>query len=262
METYFNIRYEFDSRKVHDRIARQIEAGTADYICVADGVIMNTVNRDPEYMRVVNSGMFSICDSSYVPLYIRWIHHKSFRQYCGSQIFLDVIRSRRYRMIFLGTSLETLNGLRENLLQYNPDVMSMTFCELPFKSVEAFDYPAIAKMIEADGAQIVWVALGAPKQEIFMYRLKPHLAHGVMIAVGAAFKFHSGLAVKRAPQWMIQAHLEFLYRILCEPRKQLKRCGWIIITLPRILLGELRRKWQTKYDMQMDKEALRSKDQN
>ena len=97
-------------------------------------------------------------------------------------------------------------------------------------------------MLAADGADIVWVALGAPKQEIFMARLKPHLGHGVMIAVGAAFKFFSGQGERRAPQWMLRHHLEFAYRIYSQPRKQLRRCGLIVATLPSLLFHEWRRK--------------------
>lgn len=241
METYFNIRYEFDKKLVLEYIDRQIKK-SADYICVADGVILNTANRDAEYLRVVNGGMFSICDSSYVPLYIKWIYGKKFQQYCGSQIFMDIVCSRKYRMIFLGTSLNILHGLKENLKDANPDVSGMTFCELPFKKVYEFDYQAIAKIIENDGAEIIWIALGAPKQEIFMSKLKPYLKTGVMIAVGAAFKFYSGVDVNRAPKWMIKNRLEFIYRIINEPKKQLKRCGWIIATLPGLLFGEYKRK--------------------
>ncbi|MDH6342258.1 N-acetylglucosaminyldiphosphoundecaprenol N-acetyl-beta-D-mannosaminyltransferase [Parabacteroides sp. PFB2-12] len=242
METYFNIRYEFDKKQVHTAIEERLRQEGADYICVADGVILNIANRKPDYLQVVNGGMFSICDSGYVPLYIQWLYDRRFEQYCGSQIFMDIIQSRRYRMIFMGTSQATLDGLKENLTQWNPEVEAMTFYELPFRSVEEFDYPAIANMIETDGAEIIWVALGAPKQEIFMNRLKPHLQRGVMIAVGAAFKFFSGTEVKRAPEWMIKARLEFLYRIFSEPKKQLKRCAWIVITLPRILFIEWKRK--------------------
>lgn len=103
MNTYFNIRYEFDKQLVTKSIAQQIRR-KADYICVADGVVLNTANLNPEYLKVVNGGMFSICDSSYVPLYIRWIYGIQYEQYCGSQIFIDIIRSRKYRMIFMGTS--------------------------------------------------------------------------------------------------------------------------------------------------------------
>jgi len=228
---------------IQDLISKQIATGMADYICVADGVILNIANRNPEYLNVVNGGMFSICDSSYVPLYIKWLYGKDVNQYCGSQIFIDIIRSRKYRMIFLGASRNVLYGLKENLKTVNPNVEYMTFYELPFKKADEFDYPAIAEMIAKDGAEIIWIALGAPKQELFMSKLKPHLKHGsVMIAVGAAFKFYSGVDSRRAPKWMVRHHLEFVHRIFSEPQKQLKRCGWIILTLPGLLYGEWKRK--------------------
>ena len=68
MQTYFNIRYEFDTEAVHAAIARRLPAPGADYIAVADGVILDFANRNPAYLDVINSGMFAICDSSYVPL--------------------------------------------------------------------------------------------------------------------------------------------------------------------------------------------------
>ena len=70
MNTYFNINYEFDKAEVH----RQIEAAQKGYICVADGVVMNTANRNPEYLKVVNGSLFSICDSSWVPVYLKSIN--------------------------------------------------------------------------------------------------------------------------------------------------------------------------------------------
>ena len=56
----------------------------------------------------------------------------------------------------------------------------------------------------------------------------------------------SGLEVKRAPKWMVDNHLEFVYRIFSEPKKQLKRCGWIIATLPGLLLKEYKRARRNK----------------
>ena len=126
-------------------------------------------------------------------------------------------------------------------------IANMTFYELPFCSVDQFDYPEIAGKVNADGADIIWVALGAPKQEIFMSKLKPYLHKGVMIAVGAAFKFYSGLDERRAPEWMVKHHLEFVYRIFSEPKKQLKRCSWIIITLPGLLFGEWKKKQKMRH---------------
>ncbi len=244
METYFNIRYEFDKDQVHARIASRLTRPGSDYICVADGVILDTVNKNEDYKRVVENGMFAICDSSYVPIYLKWIYGIRRIQYSGSQIFHDIISQRKYRMIFMGTSTEILAALQANLTKINPDVASMKFIELPFKRVEDFDYPSIAKTIEDDGAEIVWVALGAPKQEYFMANLQPHLSRGVMIAVGAAFKFFSGVDANRAPEWMVRNHMEFVYRIISEPKKQIKRCWGIVRSLPSILIQENKRKSQ------------------
>lgn len=242
METYFNIRYEFNRQRVHELIDEQLAKTEPGYICVADGVILNIANRNPQYLDVVNGSMFSICDSSYVPIYLKWIYGIKREQYCGSQIFMDIIKMKKYRMFFMGTSTQTLTTLKTNLTKWDSRIADMMFYELPFRAVEDFDYKAIAEEVNADGADVIWIALGAPKQEIFMSKLKPYLNRGVMIAVGAAFKFYSGLDEKRAPQWMVKHHLEFVYRIFSDPQKQLRRCAWIVITLPKLLFGEWKRK--------------------
>lgn len=246
MESFFNIRYEFDKNEVHNAIARRLTKPGSDYICVSDGNILNNTYKDHDYLNVINGGMFSICDSSYVPLYLRWIYGIKRPQYAGSDIFRDIVSQRKYRMIFLGAQQKTLDSLKKELSKMNPDVKSMTFEELPFLDVEDFDYEGIARMIEHDKAEIIWISLGAPKQERFMAKLKPHLGHGVMIAIGATFNFFSGLDIKRAPEWMIRNHMEFIYRIFSEPSKQIKRCQGIISTLPALLRREYTNKKNRK----------------
>ena len=66
MNTYFNINYEFDKQKVHEAIAT-VQKG---YICVSDGVVLSTANKDKSYLEAVNGSLFSICDSSWVPVYL------------------------------------------------------------------------------------------------------------------------------------------------------------------------------------------------
>lgn len=246
METYFNIRYEFERDYVHDAIDRRLRQSGADYICVADGVILDTANRQPDYLEVVNSGMFSICDSSFVPVYVRMIHGRRHDQYCGSQIFRDIVSSGRYRMAFLGGNRQILDSLRDNISQWNPAVRDMLFMELPFLEAHEFDYPGIAAALEEDGADIIWISLGAPKQEYFMHRLKPHLSRGVIIAVGAAFKFYSSTGERRAPKWMVSHHMEFVFRIMQDPRKQLRRCRSILMSLPKLLWKEKQNKLKTR----------------
>ena len=242
MNTYFNINYEFDKAEVHS----QIEKVQKGYICVADGVVLNTANRNKEYLDVVNGGMFAICDSSWVPLYLKSIYGVKYEQYCGSEIFKDIVSSRKYRMIFMGTQQATLDALQKELMVMNPDVANMKFVELPFRDVDGFDYQEIAQMIKEDGAKIIWVALGAPKQERFMNKLLPYLESGVMLGVGAVFKFYSGTDESRCPKWIQKNHLEFVYRIIQDPKKQLKRCFWIVATLPKLYLEEVKRKRSLK----------------
>lgn len=244
MEKYFDIRYQFDVPTVHKNIEEHISNGTPGYICVADGNILTMVHNNEEYRNVIDGSIFSICDSSWVPKFVKWIYGYERKHYCGSDIFIDIVRSRKYRMIFLGTRQTVLDALQQNITKENPDVAEMTFKELPFCNVEEFDYKSIAQTIENDGADIIWVALGAPKQELFMNRLEPHLKKGVMIAIGAAFNFYSGLsdAPQRCPAWMRKMHLEFLHRIFKEPKKQIRRCWHITTTLPAILRKENRLK--------------------
>ena len=244
MEKYFDIRYQFDVPTVHKNIEEHISNGTPGYICVADGNILTMVHNNEEYRNVIDGSIFSLCDSSWVPKFVKCIYGYERKHYCGSDIFIDIVRSRKYRMIFLGTRQTVLDALQQNLAKENPDVAEMTFKELPFCNVEEFDYKSIAQTIENDGADIIWVALGAPKQELFMNRLEPHLKKGVMIAIGAAFNFYSGLsdAPQRCPAWMRKMHLEFLHRIFKEPKKQIRRCWHITTTLPAILRKENRLK--------------------
>ena len=123
-----------------------------------------------------------------------------YEQYCGAQIFKDIVSSQKYRMMFMGTSQRTLDGLKNTIKVWNPDVLAMTFYALPFCNVNGFDYEDIARRVEESEADIIRVALGAPKQ------------------------------------------VEWVYRIMRSPKKQLKRCSMIILTLPRLLIGEWRRK--------------------
>lgn len=248
MEKFFEIRYEFDKAQVHAAIDARLREPGSDYICVADGNILALVHQDEKYREVINGGMFSVCDSGYVPLYLKWLYGIKRSQYCGSDIFIDIISSGKYKMSFLGTNQHVLEQLRRELTAYNPAVADMGFHELPFCTADEFDYPGIARMVEEEAPDIVWVALGAPKQEKFMARLKPHLHHGVMIAVGAAFQFYSKCGVKRAPKWMIKCKMEWVYRIWAEPRKQLKRVGNLIPAMFGTLRAEyaVKKKHKTK----------------
>ena len=159
-------------------------------------------------------------------------------QYSGSDIFRDLTGAQKYTMAFLGASQEVLDALKAELTKVDPRIADMLFLALPFADVDGVDYEAIARQVNAADPYIVWLALGAPKQEFFAARLAPLLHRGVIIPVGAVFNFRAGLGIRRAPQWMVRAHLEFLHRLWTEPRKQIKRIWPILRWTPAILREE------------------------
>lgn len=246
MPTYFHINYELERQKVLERIdaccAQRDETDAtetgAGCVVVADGNVLVQVHRNPDYRAIVQGALFSICDSSWVPLYLKRLYGFRPQQYSGSDIFRDLTSAGKYKMAFLGASQEVLDALRAELTKVDPRIADMPFRALPFAEADAFDYEAIAEDLNSESPDIVWVALGAPKQERFAARLAPLLRRGVIIPVGAVFNFRAGLGIRRAPQWMVRCHLEFVYRIFTEPRKQLRRVWQILRWTPAILREE------------------------
>ena len=90
-----------------------------------------------------------------------------------------------------------------------------------------------------------------------MRKLKPYLKHGVMIGVGAAFNFYSGLGERRAPSWITRAHLEFVYRIFQSPKKQLSRCWGILNTLPGMVWREYSLSFNTRKSKRLKRKVKR-----
>jgi len=226
-----------------DRIIQStIESRGKGYVCSMESNNLTIANRNPEFRKVVNGALVNICDGSVLAKILGRIHHKSFASYIGADLFTRYVGMCRYRQFFLGNTRPVLDGLRENLCRVDPKIAGMRFEELPFRKVEEFDYPAIAAMINADRPDIIWVSLGAPKQEMFMARLLPYLDSGVMFGFGAIFNFNSTAGnVRRAPRWMLKLKMEWLHRAMEEPRKNIPRYWSFIKLLPSLILKERRK---------------------
>jgi N-acetylglucosaminyldiphosphoundecaprenol N-acetyl-beta-D-mannosaminyltransferase len=91
----------------------------------------------------------------------------------------------------------------------------------PFRELTAEEDEAAVQMINASGAQTVWVSLGCPKQELWMTQHHESI-QAVQVGVGAAFAYHAG-TIQRAPLWMQNAGLEWLHRLASEPQRLWKR---------------------------------------
>jgi N-acetylglucosaminyldiphosphoundecaprenol N-acetyl-beta-D-mannosaminyltransferase len=84
------------------------------------------------------------------------------------------------------------------------------------------EFERMAGMIRESGANLIWVGLGCPKQERWIAENKDRLPPGVYFGIGAAFAFHAG-EVSQAPAWIQRMGMEWLYRLLAEPRRLWRR---------------------------------------
>jgi N-acetylglucosaminyldiphosphoundecaprenol N-acetyl-beta-D-mannosaminyltransferase len=124
--------------------------------------------------------------------------------------------------IFLyGTTPNTLQRLERRLRETFPTLKVVGAISPPFRALSPEEDAAIVASINRSGAQIVWVGLGCPKQEAWMQSHRGQVK-AVMVGVGAALDFHAGV-VKRAPLWMQRNGLEWVHRVLQDPRRLAKR---------------------------------------
>lgn len=239
---YFNVKIEFDKEKIDRTIGQAITADRVGYVCVVESNNLTVANNHPPFMDVMDHSLINSCDGSVLALMLGHIHHQPFQSYTGADIFTNYIQKKTYKHYFLGNTPQVLEGLRNTLTAIDPRIKEMKFCTLPFRSVEEFNYQEIAQRINKDGPDIIWVSLGAPKQEMFMNKLQPYLNRGVMVGIGAVFNFNSSVGhVKRAPKWMIKLRLEWLYRALEEPKKNIPRYWNFIKILPGLIREEKRK---------------------
>lgn len=240
MKKYFGVYIEFDSRKFDQIVYDAVKNGIPGYCCAVEANNLSYAHHHSDFMEVMNGAMVNSCDGAVIAKILARIHHEDIDCYPGTDIF-DIYTARgKYRQFFLGNTPEVLASLKENLVsKRDPKIADMQFESLPFRKVEKFDYQGIADMINADSPDIIWVSLGAPKQEYFMARLKPYLKRGVLFGVGAAFNFNASVGnVKRAPEWMHKIRLLWLHRALEEPKKNIPRYWRFIKLLPKLIWEE------------------------
>ena len=134
---------------------------------------------------------------------------------------LKISAEEGYRHFFYGSTEETLEKLQRTLEKDYPGVQVAGMYSPPFRVLSDEENQEIIQMINNADADFVWIGLGAPKQEKWMAAHKWKIK-GLMVGVGAAFDYLAG-NIDRAPMWMQKANLEWLYRLLQEPKRLFKR---------------------------------------
>lgn len=153
---------------------------------------------------------------------------------CGPDVMLSLCdrgRATGLRHYFLGGGPGTAERLAAKLGAAYPGLQVVGTASPPFRELTPTEDEALVTAINATEPHIVWVGLGAPKQELWAAAHQARLTAGLVLPVGAAFDFHSG-QLRRAPRWMRRLGLEWMFRLAMEPRRLFKR---YVVTNTRFL---------------------------
>jgi N-acetylglucosaminyldiphosphoundecaprenol N-acetyl-beta-D-mannosaminyltransferase len=144
---------------------------------------------------------------------------------CGPDLMpllIDRARQQDARHYFYGGAPGVAEALASRLAERFPGLVVVGTYSPPFRALTSEEDDAEVEMINAAKPDYVWVGLGSPKQDLWIADHRSRLDAAVLFAVGAAFDFHSG-GLRRAPAWMQRTGTEWLYRLIAEPRRLLRR---------------------------------------
>lgn len=205
-------------------IKENIKELSGDYICVSNVHTTVMSHDDPEYCIIQNRGILAIPDGGPLSTVGRKRGFEKMSRVTGPDLMGEIFKistENGYRHFFYGSTDDTLFKLRRNLMKKYPGLQIVGMHSPPFRYLTDGEAEIAVKMINDTNPDFVWIGLGAPKQELWMashqWKVK-----GLMIGVGAGFDYFAE-NIKRAPLWMQKSNLEWLYRLMQDPKRLLKR---------------------------------------
>lgn len=203
---------------------KNIDLLHGDYICVSNVHTTITAYEDPDYCAVQNGGIMAIPDGGPLSTVGRKRGYNNMKRTTGPSLMEEIFKitaEKGYRHFFYGSKQETLDLLEEKLNENYPGIQIVGMYSPPFRPLTQDEDAAVIQMINKVNPDFVWVGLGAPKQENWMANHQGKI-DGLMIGVGAGFDYFAG-NIQRAPEWMQKYNLEWLYRLIQDPKRLFKR---------------------------------------
>ncbi len=212
---------------------------SGDYICVSNVHTTITSYEDMEYCKIQNGGLMAIPDGGPLSTIGRTRGYLQMERTAGPSLMEELFRASvrcGYRHCFYGSTKETLNKLYSQLVKIYPGIQITGMYSPPFHQMTEAEDTAVINLINETNSDFVWVGLGAPKQEKWMAEHQGKI-NGLMLGVGAGFDYFAG-NINRAPLWMQKSNLEWLYRLIQEPKRLFRRylytnCKFIWLTVVR-----------------------------
>lgn len=200
-----------------------------------------TMASDPQLKQMANSFRMITPDGQPVRWAMNALHRAGLRQRVyGPELTMRLCQAAAdegLAIYLYGGNDEVSRKLVERLQQQFPGLQIAGAEAPPFRQLTAAEDQEVIDRINQSGAQLVFIGLGCPKQDLFAHAHRDTI-QAVQICVGAAFDFHAG-AKPMAPGWMQATGLEWLYRLIQEPRRLWKR---YLVTNTQFVLG-VSRQW-------------------
>ncbi len=233
-----------DATSLEDATRRVLvwsKTGESRYVCVANVHMVMEAYDAPDFRRIVNAADLVTPDG--MPLvWMLWrLGFPKQERVAGPDLTLKVCEAAAREGVpvgFYGGSPEVLQSLVTNLKRKYP-ALKITYAHSPpFRPLSPEEDARVVEEINSSGTRILFVGLGCPKQERWMAAHKGRV-QAVMLGVGAAFDFHAG-RFPQAPAWMQRAGLEWLFRLITEPRRLWRRYArhnprFVILALMQLL---------------------------
>lgn len=207
-----------------DRVINLASKRISAYCCVANVHMLVEAYHDQDFAYVVNNADLVTPDGMPLTWGLKLIHNVEQERVAGMDLLPDLLKEAEKNGIpvfFYGGTQEMLEQTSSFLKKVYPLLKISGMISPPFRSLTQDENQVIIDSINTSGAQLVFVALGCPKQEKWMASMKNYV-HATMIGIGGALPVMVGMQ-SRAPKWMQKASLEWLYRLSQEPKRLFKR---------------------------------------
>lgn len=204
-------------------IFEDFDSARGKYICVSNVHTTVMAHDDPDYLKVQADSFMSLPDGKPLSVVGRK-HFPQMDRVTGPDLMRRIFEESKTRELyhyFYGNTEENLEKLIAALREKYPWLKVAGYEPSVFRPLSAEEEKSLCERINESKADFIWIGLGAPKQEKFCCELKDKV-NGLMIGVGGAFNVLAGV-VPEAPIWMQKMSLEWLYRLIQEPKRLFKR---------------------------------------
>ena len=230
LEPRYVLGQRLDATDYADATARIVDwanRGESRYVCLSNVHMVMQGWDDPIFRQIINAADLITTDGVPLVWALRLLGLKSAQRVYGPDLTWQVCEAAEsvgVSIALYGGTPESLRVFVEVLGERFPDLIVGCAISPPFRPLSEEEDAAYTKQLAESGAQILFVGIGCPKQEIWMAKHKSRLSMP-MLGVGAAFDFHTG-RVRQAPGWMQKIGLEWFFRFMMEPKRLWKRYAW------------------------------------